>query len=69
MMKVKVKKGCTIYHRRKKYSEGDEVELSEASALVHGQNVELVKPSHKSKLEQKPPPELDLKPEPTPEPS
>ncbi len=69
MMKVKVKKGCTIYHKGKKYSEENEVELSEASALIHGQNVEVVKPPRKSKVEQKPPPKLDLEPEPTPEPS
>lgn len=58
-MKVKVKQGCTIYHKGTKYGEGDEVELSESSALVHGQNVELVKPSRNSKAEQNPPTELD----------
>lgn len=55
MMKVKVKKGCIIYHKGQKYTEGDQLELSEASALVHGQNVELIKPE----------PEPELEPEPT----
>jgi hypothetical protein len=39
-VKLKVKPGCVIHHQGQEYKGGDELELEDRYALMHGPNVE-----------------------------